>query len=103
MRTRSTLPKEYPPGIVAVPTSLTSLTTTDTQIKHLVVANNTAGALTLLVTDAAGNALVPTVSIASKTQFTYMLSDGDVSYLIGGMKWQASGIGLTAEMCVFYK
>jgi hypothetical protein len=38
---------------------------------HMTVANNTAGSLTLLVTDAAGNALIPTVSIATKTLYDF--------------------------------
>lgn len=100
---RPPLPKQKPKGIVSVPTSLTDLTTTDSQIFHLTVANAGGTSRTLLVTDAAGNPLIPTVTIADKTVYQFSNADGDCAYLVGGIKWQASGAGLTAEYSIRYQ
>ena len=88
-------------GLVVIPTGLTALTTTDTWVFQIAVANSTAGALTLLVTDTQASPLqlVPTASVPGNSFALFSYPEG--VKLIKGMKWQASGTGLHAEVLAF--
>lgn len=89
--------KELAGGMVAVPTSATSATTVDTFLEQIYVSNTTAGALTLTVTDAAGTAkIVPTFSVAANSSLS--INWPSLLFASGGVKWNASGAGLQAEL-----
>ena len=89
-------PKEIHNGMQSVPTSLTAVNTLDSIIYQIVVANNTAGAITFLVTDTAGNPIVPTISCAANQLNVIPFYEGVSAP--GGIKWQAGGANLFAEI-----
>lgn len=95
---RSVGQKEIGNGIAAISTNSTAVTTTDTWVKQIVVANTTGGAVTLLVTDGQGSpvTLVPTVSLAANTLYVTVFPD--YVKLTSGVKWQAGSAGLTGEI-----
>ena len=90
-------------AIQAVPTGATDLTTTDTRLYQLSIANTTAGALTITIKDLQASAknLCTAVSIAANT--TYILSWPEGVFLDDGMNWIASGSGLEASVTAWYK
>lgn len=86
-------------GYQTVPSSLTDVTTTNTVIYQLTVANKTGTAATLLIQDRQGTSktIIPTVSIAANTVYVIAWPEG--TYCTGGMKWQAgTGSALDAEI-----
>lgn len=93
---RTVGPKNVSEGLRAVPTSLTSVTTKDTWLLGMNFCNNTAGDITLLVTNAAGDQVLPTVSITGNT--AYVVEYTYPPLLVGGLKWQAGGAGLVADL-----
>lgn len=90
--------KEIGNGLVAVPTSATDLTTTDTWINQIILVNTTAGALTVTINDKQGSplALVPTVSLAANT--LYITVFPFAVKMTSGISWSASGAGINAEI-----
>lgn len=66
----------------------------------MVVSNTAAAAVTLTVQDAAGNKLIPAVSLAvgSVTVFSFPRP----VRLVGGVSWLASAAGLIAEVKGYY-
>lgn len=90
--------KEIGNGLVAVPTSGTDLTTTDTWINQIVLANTTAGSVTVTIADKQGSplTLVPTVTLSANT--LYITVFPFAIKMVGGINWQASGSGVTAEI-----
>jgi hypothetical protein len=86
--------------MVDVPTALTTLSTAVSEIAHLTVANTTGSAVTFLLTDYAGNALIPTVSIPANSVMDFGREDPDFTWLVG-LKWQAGGAGLKAEYSIW--
>ena len=89
--------KEIAGGLAAVPTSATSATTVDTFLEQLYAVNTTAGALTLTVTDASGTfKIVPTVSVAANSSL--LINWPSLLFASGGVKWNASGSGIQAEL-----
>ena len=89
--------------IQAVPTGATDLTTTDTRIYQISVANTTAGALTITIKDRQSSAknVCTAVSIAANT--TYILAWQEGLFLDDGLNWIASGAGLEASVTAWYR
>lgn len=87
-----------------VPSSLTSVLTTNSIIYQLSVANKTASTCTLLVRDLQGTAktIIPTVSIAANT--VYVISWPEGYYSASGVQWQAgTGSCLDAQLKAAYE
>lgn len=80
-------------GLVSVPTSLTTVTTVNTWLHSLFVANNTGAAIVLTVTNGAGTGFA--VSLAANSLTDMNLKDSSPLFQ-GGLKWQAGGAGLVA-------
>lgn len=89
--------------IAAVPSSATDLTTTDTRLWQISVANTTAGALTFVVLDkqTTPRTVIPTVSIAANT--AYIISWPEGVFCSSGINWAASATGLEASVIASYK
>ena len=83
-----------------VPTSLTAITATDSQIFTLYISNPTAGAITFTLTDGQGSpvSLFSATSIASKGVLSFDLRQG--IQLTSGVKWQAGGAGLVGAYMI---
>ena len=95
-------PKRISPELSTVPNSLTAVTSTDSQIFQISVANNTAGTCTFLVQDTAGKVLIPTVSVAANTAYVIVYPEG--AHMTSGIKWQAGTSScLDASINGFYK
>lgn len=90
-------------GLQAVPAVATDLTTTDTYLYQLTVANVSAGALTFTLADKQPSPLelFKTTSITAGTVLVAVWPQG--LKLKGGLNWQASGVGLNAEVLATYK
>lgn len=91
-------------GLQTVPNSSTDVTTTDTLLFQITVANKSGGAVTLTITDKQSSAktLIPTLSIAANTVQIYDWPAGVL--LKSGMNWVASAASsLDAEICGMYK
>lgn len=82
----------------AVPAVATDLTTIDTWLFQITVANTTGGALTFTVIDKQTSpvTLLAAVSIAANT--TYIIRWPEPVFMSGGVNWSASGAGLTADV-----
>jgi hypothetical protein len=85
-------------GLSAVPATLTAFSTATSVIYQISVSNTTAGSLTFLVEDnqTSAQALVPTISIPANTNIIMSWPEG--VKMLGGINWQASSTGLTAEI-----
>lgn len=88
--------KETAGGLVAVPTSLTAVTSTNTFVEQLYVSNTTAGSINLTVQDFSANKILATVPVPANS--TAMWNWPSLLFSTGGVKWQASGAGLVAEL-----
>ena len=91
--------KEIGNGLVAVPTVAADLTTTDTWINQIILANTTEGAVTVTITDKnSGGAvtLIPNVSLAANT--LYITVFPFAVKMTGGVNWVAGSTGITAEI-----
>ena len=90
-------------NVGAVPAVATDLTSTDSRLWQISVANTTAGALTFLVKDkqATPRTIIPTVSIAANTAYVISWPEGIFCY--GGINWTASSTGLEAAVIASYK
>lgn len=89
--------------IAAVPTSGTDLTTTDSRVWQISVANTTAGALTFTMADkqATPRYAIKAASIAANT--TYVVAWPEGIPFSGGINWSGSGSGLEASVIGCYK
>ena len=88
------------PGLVAIPSSLTSVSTKDTLVFQIFV-NNTAGtAQTLKVTDAAGVEAIST-NVPFPPGPTMVEWEQGV-YFVGGVKWQAGASSVLIGEIVAY-
>lgn len=74
-------------SIVTVPTSSTSLSSTDTYVFQITASNVTGSDATLTVTDGTGKYLLPAVTIAANT--TYVMAFPEGQKMTSGMSWQA--------------
>ena len=106
---RDSFAQPYPQltdGLQAVPTVLTAIPVSGPALKYnawleqVVVSNPTAGALTITVQDAAGNKLIPAVSLAVGS--VNVFSFPRPVKLVGGASWLASAAGLIAEVKGYY-
>ncbi len=96
--------REIPSGLSTVPSTLTDVTTSDSWLFQITVANKTAGTVTLTVQDKASPAksLLSAVSITANT--TYVIAIPEGVKMTGGIAWQASaGNSLDAEIKGYYK
>lgn len=100
--TNPELPKQNPKGLVTVPTSLTALTTTDTQVFRMTFANAAGSTRTILVTDGNDVPLIPTVVMQANTNYVLDCSESP-AYLVNGVKWQAGGASVTCAPVYWYK
>lgn len=101
---RSSPQREITAGLQSVPNTPTDVTTTDSVIFQITVANTTGGAVTFTVTDKATSpkTLLPTVSIAANTAYVAVFPSG--VWMTGGISWSASAASsLTAEIYGTYK
>lgn len=91
-------PYELMSGMRAVPTSLTQVTAKDSVVYQIVVANITTGALSFLVQDqqSTPGQIVPTISLAANTLSVIPYGEGVACP--SGIKWQAGGAGIQAEI-----
>ncbi len=96
--------KEITAGLQTVPNVATDLTTTDSVIFQITLANITAGAVTFTVKDKAGSpkSLLEAVSIAANTSYVIAFPEG--VWMTGGITWSASAANsLNAEIYGTYK
>ena len=96
-------PHQITETLAAVPAVATDLTTTDTRIWQITVANTTAGALTFTLKDrqATPRYICAAVSIAANT--TYILAWPEGQFGSSGLNWSGSGAGLEASVVGCYK
>lgn len=95
--------KQVTRGLVLVPDSATDVTTEDTWLYQLTVANKTAGAVTLQVLDKAGTPrnVVPTISLDANSLAIMSWPQG--VKCTGGLRWVASAASsLEAEVVAGY-
>lgn len=97
---RAFAPKALATGLVTIPSSAADLTTTDTVIFQITLANKTAGAITVTVLDKQSppKTLLGAVSIAANT--TLVLNFGEGVLMKKGVNWVASG-ALSIDADVF--
>ncbi len=90
-------------GLVAIPTGLTAITALDAVIFQVVLVNNTAGAVTVLVQDqqSTPGILIPTISVAANSAEVVPFPEG--VKMTSGIKWQAGATGLFGEIFGFVK
>ena len=89
--------------ITTVPAVAADLTTTDSRIWQISVANTTAAAITFLLKDkqATPRTVIPTISIAANT--AYIISWPEGVFCSSGINWVASGVGLEVSVIASYK
>lgn len=92
-----------PETITTVPTGATDLTTTDSRLYQISIANTTAGALTITIKDRQSTPrnICTAASIAANT--TYILVWPEGLFCSSGINWIASGSGLEASVVCWYK
>jgi len=96
--------KEITAGLRTVPNVAADLTTTDSVIFQISLANISAGAVTLTIKDRAGSpkSLMEAVSIAANT--TYVIAFPEGVWMTGGINWVASAANsLNAEVYGTFK
>lgn len=98
------LSRAFETGMVAVPhAALTDLSTATLWVDQIIVANTTAGALTITIQDkqSTPRALFTTVSIAANSTYVVNLvtsdRDGGLKFT-SGISWRASGAGLVGSV-----
>lgn len=92
------------PLLAALPTVAADLTTTDTWVFQLHLANTTAGALTVTITDkqAAPIAAFSALSIGANAVAVFSWPEG--LFFKGGLNWVVSGAGgVNASIVAFAK
>lgn len=92
-------------GFSAVPTSLTTITSTDTILFQIVLTNNTAATIQFTLQDRQGGPIKlfdgsNGFGVDPGTPFTFSVENGTA--MINGMRWQASGAGLYADIIANY-
>lgn len=90
------LPKDLNLARAAVPTGSTAVTTVDTDVAEVTVANTTGSTITLTVTDAAGNQIVNVINVAANSPVSLQFSPAE--FCSGGVKWLAGGAGLVGTI-----
>lgn len=99
-QTRRSMPRyELTGGLSVVPNSATDVSTTNSYVCQISVANVTAGAVTFLVVDKASSAktLVPTISIPANTLI--VMNWPNCVKMTSGISWTAgTGSALHAEI-----
>lgn len=89
-------------GLAAVPTSNTSVSTTDTLLYQLAINNPTAAGITLTITTGAASPItLMSVTVPANSSYAYNWEEAVL--MVGGVKWQAGGVGLTGELVGFAK
>lgn len=83
-----TVGQNFNSGIVTLTNSAAALTALTTKVKILHCANTTGGAITLTITDTAGNSYWPAVSMAANS--VLVANYGDPGLIMVGIKWNAS-------------
>lgn len=78
-----------------VPTGLTALTTATAFLSQVYISNPTAGALSILVTDTAGNAYISIAALPANSASSFNFPE---LIKMTGIKWQAGGAGLIGEL-----
>lgn len=96
-------PHQISETITTVPAVAADLTTTDSRLWQISIANTTAGALTFTLKDkqATPRYALAAVSIAANT--TYVVAWPEGQFFSGGVNWVASGAGLEASVIGCYK
>lgn len=97
--------REVTRGLTAVPTSLTTITGTDTALFQIVVTNTTAAAITFQLQDQQGTpvALIKSTNVTIDPGIPFVFSVANAVWMLGGMRWQAGGAGLYADIIATYK
>lgn len=92
-----------PETITTVPAVATDLTTADTRLWQISVANTTSGAITFTVKDrqTTPRNILAAVSIAGNT--SYVMSWPEGIFCSSGINWSASGAGLESSIIASYK
>lgn len=101
---RSAPVREVASGLRTVPAVATDLTTTDSVIYQIVIANKTAAAVTFTVLDKAATpkSLLSAVSIGANTTTVVTFPDG--VWMTGGINWSASAANsLDSDVYATYK
>ena len=87
-------------GLAAVPTSLTTVSTSNTLLYQLAVNNPTAAGITLTVTDGqASPVTLASLTVPANSIYAFNWEEGVL--MVSGVKWQAGGAGLTGELVGF--
>ena len=93
-------PKGIPGGsMAAIPQVMTAVNTVDCDVMGLMIANSTAGDLTVTVEDtqASPQALYTNVTIPANST-SLLIDDAAGVTFKGGLQWQASGPGLIGSI-----
>lgn len=93
---------QLPGGLQTVPGSATNLTSTDTMVFQVFLANKTAGAVTVTITDrqTSAKSLLGAVSVAANSSLILNFEEG--VNLVGGLAWSASAASsIDAEIVAF--
>jgi copper(I)-binding protein len=96
--------REIPQGLTTMPSVAADVTTTDSWITQITLANKTAGAVTVTITDKATPAktLLGATSIGANT--TYVVAFPDAVKMNGGINWVASSASaIDAEIKGYYR
>jgi hypothetical protein len=88
------LAPNYDTGLMAVPTGLTVVTAGSPWIMGMLFSNPTAASITVLVTNTAGDAIIPTVEVPAGMDIPRAYP----FIPCVGLKWQASGAGLKGQI-----
>jgi hypothetical protein len=90
-------PREVRIGMSAVPSTSTQLTSVDTEVHEINVANVTSAGITFTVTAGDGNTLIPAFTVPAATE-TIPVYNATGELCRGGVSWQAASSGLIAEL-----
>lgn len=87
-----------------VPNSLTDLTTTDTMLHQILVANTTGSAVTFTLQDKAGTPIKRFAAVSIAANSTLMLVCPEGCFFEAGMSWSAgTGSALHGEVVAWQK
>lgn len=84
----------------AVPTSLTSISTTDSLIYQMDITNPTAGAITFTLQDGQGSAVSVFSAQSIPAGGAVSIDERQGMLLRSGVRWQAGGAGLVGSYSI---
>lgn len=92
------LPKVIDTTLVAIPTSPTAVTTVNSSISNITLANTTSGSITVTVQDAQTVPVAILQATAIGANSTVVVSWDPPISMANGITWSASGAGLNGKI-----